>query len=173
MKNSLIIIILAVVILGVIVSYIFLNKNIENVILTNNQLKVNNFKYIYDRQVSHICSGPIESLNFLYNGNSITITAQEKNFNEGIGQNIEDYYPNCVNKGDLMNLYDNSKGLPSGLPSGCEIIVQLPSDYDKPEFLSVECNSKVKFKILNYNGVSSCLLENECILINGLDVEIL
>ncbi len=172
MKNSSIIILVVIIItLVVIISYILLSKNSEEVTLTNNQLTLTNFKYIYDRKVSNICPGPKESLIFLYNGNVITINAQEKNFNEGIGQKIEDY-PECINKGVLMNLYDYSMGLPNGLPNICKITEQLPADYNQPEFLSAECSSKVKFKILNFNKVNSCLSENECILINGVDVEI-
>ena len=96
---------------------------------------------------------------------------QEKTFNDGIWQNIENY-PDCIDKGVLMNFYDSSKGLPNGLSNNCEIIEQLPSSYDKPEFLSTECLLSVKFQILDLNNFNSCISEESCILINGVDVQI-
>jgi hypothetical protein len=171
MKNNLLsgVIVIVLIVIG---GYVLLNQGSEETILENDQLIVNKFQYTYDGMVSHVCPGSVESFSILYEGRTIEITAQYKTFNEGLGRDITDY-PDCENRGTLISFYDNGEGLPSGLPGGCEVIEQLPSNFDEPEFLVAECSSQITFQIEDLNAFNSCISQEDCVLIHGEDINLL
>lgn len=83
------------------------------------------------------------------------------------GRNLlaEDY-PDCINKGVILNLYDNP-GLPEGISSDCTITEQLPPEFHQPEFIVADCKNQIKFQILDTSKFSECISNQNCILING------
>jgi hypothetical protein len=170
-KTATIFLVIGLIILIGVLIYVSIPENDETV-LKDNQLMVNEFEYTYDSRVSNICPGGSELFNFSYGDKLIVIFAQKKTFREGFGMDIEDY-PDCVDKGIMMKYYDSSIGLPGGLPGECEITEQIPSSFDKPEFLIAKCDIQVTFNILNSDKVNSCISKDSCELINGVDVQLL
>ncbi len=158
-----------IVLIGVLI-YVSTLGN-ERIIIKDNQLILNNFEYTYDSMVSNVCPGGSEYFRFLDDSKPVTIMASNRHFNEGMGRNASDY-PNCVSKGNMMDFYDSSTGLPSGLPMNCVVSEQRPSSFDKPEFLTAKCNMQITFNILNSDKVNSCISGDSCELINGVDVEL-
>jgi len=173
MKKSFILLVFILILAGLViflVTYSSFSPNIpENNRVNENELILSNYQYIYDSMVSHICPGTTESFRFMIDGNEIIIIAQEKMFNEGLGQDISDY-PDCISRGALINFYDSSIGLPEGLFADCVISETRPSDVNYPEYIDAKCNSRILFEILNSDRVGTCVNEGNCTLINSVDV---
>tara|TARA_Y100000310_G_scaffold343763_1_gene452914 strand:+ start:1406 stop:2845 length:1440 start_codon:yes stop_codon:yes gene_type:complete len=144
------------------------NEVKENIFFSYDNLILVDFQYTYDRKVSHTCPGPIETLNFIYEGVNIEVTAQEKSLIAG-RELLQEDFPDCINKGFLINFYNSSEGLPNGISEGCIIKEQLPSNSNKPEFLVVDCKSRARFEIFG-GKFNECLTNKECTLIHGEDI---